>query len=141
MIIVSFKPGEIRRSNDLASDPYLNNGLIHWRVSMRPHLWRPATDLFELEDRYIVRVEVAGMNEKDFSISMDQNVLTIRGARPDSSERRAFHQMEIQYGEFITQVEIPNNIERDRVEAEYQDGFLRVILPKAQPKQIRINRE
>lgn len=108
---------------------------------MRPHLWRPATDLFEMEDRYVVRVEVAGMSEKDFSISMDENVLSIRGTRPDSGERRAFHQMEIQYGDFITQVELPTNIERDRVEAEYQDGFLRVVLPKAQPKQIRINRE
>ena len=107
---------------------------------MRPHLWRPATDLFEMEDRYVVRVEVAGMNEKDFSISMDQNVLTIRGTRPDSGERRAFHQMEIQYGDFITQVELPTHIERDGVEAEYQDGFLRVILPKAHPKQIQINR-
>lgn len=106
---------------------------------MRPHLWRPATDVFETEDRYIVRVEVAGMNESDFQISIDQNILTISGVRPDTGERRAFHQMEIHYGEFVTQVELPSNIEREKVEAEYQDGFLRVILPKAQPKQVKIS--
>lgn len=108
---------------------------------MRPHLWRPSTDLFETEDRYVIRVEIPGMNEADFNISIDQNVLTISGTRPDTNERRAFHQMEIQYGEFTTQVELPNSIERDRVEADYQDGFLRVNLPKSQPKQIKISRE
>lgn len=108
---------------------------------MRPHLWRPSTDLIELEDRYIIRVEVAGMKESDFQISMDQNTLTIRGSRGDTGERKAYHQMEIPFGEFITQVEIPSNIDREKAEAEYIDGFLRIIMPKAQPKQIRISKE
>lgn len=108
---------------------------------MRPHLWRPSTDVIEIEDRYIIRVEVAGMNEADFSISMDQNILTVRGTRADSGERKAFHQMEIHFGEFITQVELPANIERDQAQAEYIDGFLRISLPKAQPKQIKISKE
>lgn len=108
---------------------------------MRPHLWRPSTDVIELEDRFIIRVEVAGMNEDDFQISMDQNTLTIRGSRADSGDRKAFHQMEIHFGEFITQVEIPSNIERDKAEAEYVDGFLRIIMPKSQPKQIKLSKE
>lgn len=108
---------------------------------MRPHLWRPSTDVYELEDRYVVRVEIAGMKEADFNINIDQNILTISGARQDTGERRAFHQMEIHYGEFITQFELSNDIEREKVEAEYQDGFLRVILPKAQTQQIKITEE
>ncbi len=108
---------------------------------MRPHLWRPSTDVIELEDRFIVRVEVAGMSEADFQISMDQNVLTVRGTRNDTAERKAFHQMEIHFGEFITQIEIPNNIEREQAQAEYVDGFLRIVLPKSQPKQIKISKE
>ena len=108
---------------------------------MRPHIWRPSTDVIELEDRFVVRVEVAGMNEADFEISMDQNTLTVRGTRVDTSERTAFQQMEIQFGEFISQVEIPGNIDREKAEAEYIDGFLRIILPKALPKQIKISKE
>lgn len=108
---------------------------------MRPHIWRPSTDVIELEDRYVIRVEVAGMNESDFQISMDQNTLTVRGTRVDTSERKAFQQMEIQFGEFISQVEIPGNFEQEKAVAEYIDGFLRIILPKAQPKQIKISKE
>lgn len=108
---------------------------------MRPHLWQPLTDVYEMEDRYVVRVEIPGMNESDFQINIDRNVLTISGTRPDISERRAFHQMEIHFGDFASQVELPSNVEHEKIEAEYQNGFLRVILPKAQPKQIKISKE
>lgn len=141
MIIVNYKSRPHRQDVYLPDNPLVTVGIVNWRINMRPHLWRPSTDLFETEDRYVIRVEIPGMNEADFNISIDQNVLTISGTRPDTNERRAFHQMEIQYGEFTTQVELPNSIERDRVEADYQDGFLRVNLPKSQPKQIKISRE
>lgn len=142
MIIVNLKSNPQRSGERLPDNPYLNSGIVNWRLTVRPHLWRPSTDVYETEDKFVVRVEIAGMTESDFSISMDQNILTISGVRPDlSGERRAFYQLEISYGEFITQVELPNNIDRESVEAEYQDGFLRVILPKAQPKQIRISKE
>lgn len=141
MIIVKLRPNDDRRDDRVGSHPLSSVGFVDWRITMRPHLWRPSTDLIELEDRYIIRVEVAGMKESDFQISMDQNTLTIRGTRVDSGERKAFHQMEIHFGEFITQVEIPSNIEREKAEAEYIDGFLRIIMPKAQPKQIRISKE
>lgn len=141
MIIVKLKSDPSRQNAYVPEDPYLPIGYVNWRLNMRPHLWRPSTDMYELEDRFVVRVEIAGMNDSDFQISIDQNILTISGVRPDTGERRAFHQMEIRYGEFITQVELPNNIDREKVEAEYQDGFLCVILPKAEPKQIRITKE
>ncbi len=88
-----------------------------------------------------MRVEIAGMHEGDFTISIDQNVLSISGLRPDTAERRAFHQMEIPFGEFSTVVEISSPIDIDNVQAEYRDGFLLVTLPKAKPKEIKINKE
>jgi HSP20 family molecular chaperone IbpA len=69
---------------------------------------------------------------------LDQNVLAIRGVRPDLNERRAYHQMEINFGEFISAVEILVPVDIEHVQAEYQNGFLWVILPKAQPKVIKI---
>ncbi len=81
------------------------------------------------------------MHEGDFAINIDQNVLSISGLRPDVSERRAFHQMEIPFGEFSTVVEISSPIDVDSVQAEYKDGFLVVTLPKAKPKEIKINKE
>lgn len=112
-----------------------------WRLISRPHAWRPPTDMYETEDAIIIKVEVAGMREADFTISLVERSLTIRGVRQDTSERRAYHQMEIAFGEFHTEVELPYLVIADKVEATYRDGFLRVILPKAQPKHIKVEGE
>jgi HSP20 family protein len=136
MITITLRPNAIR-SYQLTGNPDYTS--VNWRVSARPHIWRPPTDLFEIEDSFVVRVEIAGMNEDDFEIVLDQNILIIRGNRPDISERRSFHQMEINYGEFISAVEIHSPIETSSVMAEYKNGFLWISLPKAQPKHITID--
>ena len=109
-----------------------------WRVSLRSPVWRPPTDMYETETEVIVRVEIAGMQEDDFLIELNGRMLSIRGVRQDAAERRAYHQMEIRYGEFNIELELPYQVEAERVQAVYRDGFLRVILPKAQPRHITI---
>jgi HSP20 family protein len=109
-----------------------------WRIISRPNAWRPPTDVYETEDAIIIRVEVAGMREADFTISLVERNLTIHGIRQDTSERRSYHQMEIAFGEFHTEVELPYLVVSDKVEATYRDGFLRVVLPIAHPKHIKV---
>lgn len=111
---------------------------LHLRVGLRSRAWRPPTDVYELEDVVIVRIEVAGMQDAEFSISLENRLLTIQGTRADTAERRAYHQMEINFGEFRTQVELHWAVERERIEAAYDNGFLRLRLPKARPHQIEI---
>src|SRR4030042_2999817 len=112
-----------------------------WRITSRPHAWRPPTDVYETEDAIIIRVEVSGMRESDFNISLVERTLTVRGIRQDTSERRAYHQMEIPFGEFDTEIELPYTIISDKVDANYRDGFLRITLPIAQPKHIKVEGE
>lgn len=112
-----------------------------WRIVSRPHAWRPPTDVYETDDALIIRIEVAGMRESDFTISLVERSLAIRGIRQDTSERRAYHQMEIAFGEFNTEVELPYLVNSDKVEATYRDGFLRITLPIAQPKHIKVEGE
>ena len=102
----------------------------HWRMISRPHAWRPPTDVYETDNAIIIRVEVAGMRETDFSISLVGRNLTIRGIRQDTSERRAYHQMEIRYGEFSCAVGIPLNADQRNSDAHYKNGFLTITLPK-----------
>jgi HSP20 family protein len=120
---------DIRPSND---DP------VYMKVTIRPHIWRPPTDVYETDDEVIVRVEIAGMQEEDFSIILDNQSLLVRGVRVDPAERRAYHQMEIPFGEFATEVELHHPIDVSRVEAVYNNGFLRISLPKAHPQKIVI---
>ncbi len=123
-------------SGDEADQP---SGVITWRVSVRrPHTWQPPTDLYETDEKFIIRVEIAGMNKEEFCVSLENNILTISGSRPDMPLRRSFHQMEIMFGDFKTAVELPSPVDADQVTAEYRDGFLNIHLPKIQPTIIQI---
>ncbi len=102
---------------------------VGWRM-IRPHVWSPPTDVYETDEAYIVRVEIAGMRDEDFDVSFANDILFISGSRSDPLERRAYHQMEIQFGKFAIAVGIPVPVELDQAGAEYRDGFLAVTLPK-----------
>jgi HSP20 family protein len=132
-------PDSFRRVWHIAED-YQNpiTDTSRWRIISRPHAWRPPTDVYETNDAIIIRVEVAGMRESDFTISLVERNLTIRGVRQDTSERRSYHQLEIAFGEFATEVELPYMVLSDKVEATYRDGFLHIMLPIAQPKHIKV---
>jgi HSP20 family protein len=114
----------------------VTSGTNRWRNGVRSHVWCPPTDVYETEDTIVVRVEIAGMKDDDFSISITGNQLTVRGNRPEVFERRAYHQMEIFFGEFSTEVDLPSPVLSDQVTAEYIAGFLRLVFPKDRPKKI-----
>lgn len=109
---------------------------INWRV--RSSVWTPPTDVYETEQKFIVRVELAGMREEDFEVALDEGLLTISGIRPDSNERRAYHQMEIWFGKFEVIIDVPVPVNIDASTAEYKDGFLVVMLHKASSQQIKV---
>ncbi len=114
-------------------------GIVSWQLTIRPQIWKPPTDVYETDDLLVVRVEIAGMKESDFIVKLDLNHLVISGIRPNNLEPRAYHLMEINFGEFSTEVELFTAIDSSKVEAEYKDGFLSVTLPKTQPKNISVN--
>lgn len=108
-------------------------------ASRRTPVWRPPTDLYEIDDLIVVRVEVAGMKASDFRISLTGQRLQIGGTRPDIIEQRAYHQMEIGVGEFDITIGLPCKVYTDRVQAEYQEGFLKIIMPKLKPRKIPVH--
>lgn len=110
----------------------------HWRMTIRNPNWHPPTDVYETEDAIFVRMEIAGMREENFEIELEAQLLSIRGARSDIAERRAFHQMEIAFGEFACEINLPGPVHLDQVEARYENGFLRILLPKVQPRMITV---
>ena len=108
--------------------PTLSSG---WRVGRHSRVWRPPTDVYETEDQIVVQVEIAGVQPDDFRIALYDRQLSISGVRYDAPpERRAYHQMEVHFGEFRADVDLPLPVDKDRIDAEYRQGMLRVILPK-----------
>jgi len=122
--------------DSLAQDPYAAR---RWVIVRQSGVWRPPTDVFELEDRLVVVVEIAGMRDGEFNVTLQDRRLTISGVRRRTvKERIAFHQMEVRYGEFRTEVTLPWPVNREGVAATYKEGFLRVELPHAPNQQIQI---
>ena len=114
---------------------------VGWQVQVRAGVWSPPTDVYETEENYVVRVEIAGMREEYFEIVFENNFLMISGGRPDLPERRAYQQMEIRFGKFETAVGLPGPVDLDASRADYAEGFLTVTMPKAKPNQIEVKEE
>ncbi len=109
-----------------------------WVVLRHTHAWRPPTDVYETDEQVIVRVEVAGMNEKDLAVTLTDRLLVISGMRHDPRPKVAYHQMEIRYGEFRTEVYVHWAVDENAIAAHYADGFLEVVLPKAQARRVPV---
>jgi HSP20 family molecular chaperone IbpA len=124
-----------KRMDRLFSNMMPTIGLVAVRQQRK---WRPATDVYETEDCVIVRVEVAGMSEQDFTVSLANRRLSISGVRRDTECKLAYQQLEISYGHFFTEVFLPHNVERDEIRAVYENGFLTVTLPKVQTHHVQI---
>jgi HSP20 family protein len=99
-----------------------------------PSTWRPPTDVFETEDSVVIKVEVAGMSPDDFEISFAERILQVRGNRLDRQRKLSYHCLEVQYGEFLSEVYLPGRYNEDKIEAQYENGFLTITLPKAPPE-------
>ena len=105
--------------------------------------WTPAVDIAEQENEYLVKVELPGINKDDVKITVESNVLTVRGEKKQDQEVKEdnYHRVERTYGSFLRSFRLPSSVRADRIDAVYKDGILTVTLPKAEeakPKQIEV---
>lgn len=104
----------------------------------------PLINLREDQDQYNVEALAPGIDPDKFNISITGNVLTLSGEKlklSDEIKAEAFHRSERAAGRFIRTVELPSDVDRDNVEAEYKNGVLHVVLPKteeAKPREIQV---
>ena len=105
--------------------------------------WSPAVDIYETEGEIVVKAELPGMERKDITLHLENNVLTLRGERRFQKETKEenYHRIERSYGNFSRSFSIPATVDEEKIRADYKDGVLKIFLPKkeqAKPKQIRI---
>lgn len=94
--------------------------------------WKPLTDVYEISDDVIIKVEIPGVEKKDISITLEGKQLIIRGARTNPHQKSCvnYHQMEINYGDFERTIMLPDAYDADRISAELKDGFLYIRIKK-----------
>lgn len=94
--------------------------------------WSPAVDVSETNEAVIVKVDLPGVNPDDVEISLSENVLTIKGEKKKEEEEKKqnFYRMERYYGSFMRAIQLPCEIEEEKISATYKDGVLKIVLPK-----------
>lgn len=105
------------------------------------HAWHPPTDLFETDQEFIVRVEIAGMSEQDISVNYEGKTLFVIGKRSTLDSKCAYHRMEIPYGDFFSEVSFPDIADIIHASALYENGFLTIRIPKSKPINVKISTE
>jgi HSP20 family protein len=105
--------------------------------------WHPACDVFEDANTVKIVAELPGVKSEDVKLSLENNLLTIRGEKKQESEQRTdrAHRYERSYGSFERAFMLPNTVDGDKIWAEYRNGVLTVTLPKAErarPREIPV---
>jgi HSP20 family protein len=104
--------------------------------------WTPALDVYQDKDQFTVVAELPGLKKEDIELSLHDGVLTISGERKQEKKGEEGYKNERFFGRFQRSVTLPSSVDGDKVRATYQDGILKVVLPKAEeakPKQIEVS--
>ncbi len=101
--------------------------------------WTPAVDIHEEKDKYVVKADIPGVEPKDIEITLENNVLTIKGERQSesSSEENGVKRTERFSGSFSRQFSLPNSIDADAIKANGKNGVLSIEIPKAAQAQTK----
>lgn len=94
--------------------------------------WVPSIDVSETEDEIIVKADIPGVKPEDIEINLVDNVLTIKGEKKREKEEKKenFYRVERYCGTFMRSIQIPSEVDVEKIKAQYKDGVLKVTLPK-----------
>ncbi len=101
--------------------------------------WNPSVDIYENKDQIVLEAELPGMNRDEFELTVESNVITLRGERrfEKKDETDNYHRVERSYGSFTRSFTLPQNVSAEGATAEYSNGVLRVTLPKREETKTR----
>ncbi len=129
-----------------ALSPWTGTGLKHevdrlferffeapWAELPAMGAWSPALDVIEGKDAVTVKAELPGMEAKDIAVSLEGDVLTIKGEKEQKKEERdeRQHRVERSWGSFMRSVRLPAPADGSKVTATFKNGVITITLPKA----------
>jgi len=113
-------------------------------VAAGERMWAPLADMYETKDDLFVTFELPGIREKEVSVAITGDLLTVKGERKLEHDLKGdgYYRLERLYGKFERSVPLPIPVQSDKVKATYRDGVLEIRLPKVEtvkPKEIKID--
>jgi HSP20 family protein len=125
--------------------------LFDWTLGRRPlermglfeGEWAPSVDVYENENKVVVKAELPGMTDKDIDVNILNNTLTIKGEKKKEEEKKeqSYHRIEKSYGAFQRSITLPSSVAADKAKASFKNGVLEIEMPKkeeAKPKQVKV---
>jgi HSP20 family protein len=135
-----------KKNNDLISFPMrlsqeverLFDEMIHrpWGFCREIRGWNPSVDLYETDDAFILEADLPGVKDEDVKLEVKNSDIVLQGWRSLEKSRSDghFHTMERSSGHFLRRIQLPEHINKEAIQAEFHDGVLHVVLPKAKHK-------
>ena len=105
--------------------------------------WRPAVDIREEKDRFVIEADVPGVDPKEIEVTMENGILTLKGERKFEKDTSGenYKRVERAYGMFYRRFSLPDTANPEKIEARSQNGVLEISLPKeekVQPRRINV---
>ena len=129
------------RINHLFNEPFFRSGDDD---ELRMGTWYPVVDMFDDDDKIVIKAELPGMDKKDISVDIENRVLTLSGERNYDNEVKEenYYRRERATGRFKRAFNLPSEVDSDKIKADFKDGVLKVEIPKPEeqkPKQITVH--
>ncbi len=104
--------------------------------------WRPATDVYETGDALVIRLAVPGARPEDLEVTVEQNVVTIRGRygyrlSEDEAKQATWYRREIATGEFAESITLPVPVKVEEAKATVENGIVTLSFPKAEEARVK----
>ncbi len=130
------------RINSLFNEPFFRSDRGDDELSLGA--WHPVVDMFENDDKIVIKAELPGVDKKDISVDVKDRVLTLSGERNYDHEVKEenYYRRERAYGKFKRAFNLPADVDPDKIKADFKDGVLKIELPKPEaqkPKQITVH--
>ena len=130
------------RMNRLFNDTDFRPSL--WNEDVAMTNWNPVVDIYDEDNKIVIKAELPGMDKKDISIDLKDRVLTLKGERSSENEVKEdkYYRRERTFGKFERSFTMPVGLDPEKIKADYKDGLLKIEVNKPEkekPKQITIH--
>jgi HSP20 family protein len=117
-------------------DRFFDEAFLPTRRQASEGAWAPKVDISEDDGKIVVKADLPGVGEKDVSVKVEDNVLTLTGERKFEKEtdEENFHRVERTYGSFARSFTLPETVDTDKISAKYDKGVLNISIPKVETK-------
>jgi HSP20 family protein len=135
MSLIRYSPRSLTPWFDFDIDRFFSDWPLS-QVPQEPRMWSPAVDVYEDENKIVVKADLPDMDEKAVDIRVEDGMLTVKGERTfeDETKEKNFHRVERRYGSFARSFALPEGVDQDKISATYKKGVLEVTVPKTAEK-------